>query len=498
VNEIVETEVGKVKGQLKDGVLVFKGIRYAKTPQGELRFKAPVATEGHTGIYEAFEFSPIAPQAPASPVTSIPGDPSLSDEDCLSLNIYCPEAEKLPVMIFIHGGGFVSGSSASQLYDATQLAKNNVIVVTINYRLGALGFLAAEFLADETGLNGNWGLADQLMAINWVRSNIEAFGGDPENITLFGESAGSMSIADLCTSPQSKNKFKKVICESGPPAAFDLENAYRQADRFFKALGIENPSLKALQEIPVEKIIEAQNKLAVGAAAFGLSFQPVVDGAFIPDDPRRIWNESAGCKVELLIGSNHDEMQLFAAGVPQLNDLDEENIAALIERIPRDMFKGNLRHPSEVFGYYKERSKEGEPAVNIWSAILTDWVFKIPSMAIAKANSGNMRSYLYRFDWKTDFLNGALGACHALELPFVFGTYTNPVIGFFAGSRQPGAADLSRHMQSYWTSFAKDGTPRSDASWPKYKQSDWQGTILDANCSVVDHLDEELYDLWVL
>jgi len=495
---VIDCPAGKIKGrELQDGIYGYLGIPYCEAPLGKLRFRAPQPLKPFDKVFEAFEYSKIAPQPPPTPATAIPGDPTEWDENCLTLNIFARSLEnkKQPVMVFIHGGGFVSGASSSKLYWGVELAKRDVILVTINYRLGALGFLAHPNLPDpDTGVCGNWGLLDQIAALKWVKSNIEAFGGDAEKICVFGESAGSISIADLATSDYAQNCFNAMILESGPAMAMDMEHAQRIAKKFSKSLGYDEPSRSWLEEIDAKLLVDAQGSLISEIGTVGLAFQPVIDGQFLKLHPRQAWMESKEFPVPMIIGTNKDEMMLFAMGIPNLDKVTEDQLKSILSRVPSD---GIIKNPMDVYQIYREKYQNASP-LELWSAIMSDWVFRIPSIKMADLHAKISPSYLYRFDWETPLLGGVLKACHALELPFVFGSFSDSFVSLFAGGIKPGAQSLSDHIQTYWSSFASscDVNNTKKPHWEKYESLTKPTMLLNDELQLANFGQDELVQIW--
>ena len=498
---VVTTTAGDVEGLAESGLQVFRGIPYAKPPVGELRLRGPVDVEPWTGVRSAHEFGCWAPQA--DPVTTLTGQmPGRRDEDCLSLNVWTPGTDGArPVMVWIHGGGFINGSGASALYDGSRLAaRGDVVVVTVNYRLGVLGFLAHRELADEAcgGAAGNWGLLDQVAALRWVRDNIAAFGGDPGNVTIFGESAGGMSVADLLVMPSARGLFRRAIVQSGPPNATTMDRAEEVAAKLVAELGVA--SVAALRDVPTDAILAAQAKLVAERRAAGLPLVPVVDGVSIPTPPLQALAEGAAHGVDVLIGTNRDEAKMFMVADPANRDPDEGVLRRRMEAI----FRANDidTSPDDVIdGYREARAARGE-AVDpreLWSAIETDRMFRIGSVRAADALSANgSRTHMYLFTWESPAMRGALGACHALEIPFVFGTLASPGIDKFAGSG-PDADRLSEQMMDAWLAFARTGDPNNEGAsvpWPAYDDSRRATMVFGIDPHVVDAPYDEERALW--
>ncbi|HWB66290.1 MAG TPA: carboxylesterase/lipase family protein [Mycobacteriales bacterium] len=467
---IVETASGKVEGRAEAGLHVFRGIPYAAATGGDNRLRAPRPVPSWTDVRPATEFGCWAPQN--APLTTLSGEvPGAQGEDCLTVNVWTPGVEgRRPVMVWIHGGGFVGGSAVSALYDGANLAaRGDVVVVTVNYRLGILGFLAHPDLADDAaeGAAGNWGLLDQVAALRWVRDNIAAFGGDPANVTIFGESAGGMSVADLLTLPSARGLFHRAIVQSGPPNAVAMDRAEEVTAKLLAELGVASPA--AVRELPVETVLAAQASLLADRRA-GLPLVPVVDGASLPVSPRQALADGAARDVSLLIGTNRDEAKMFMVADPANRDPDEGVLHRRIEAIFR--YNDVTLGPDDVIDAYRDaRAGRGDPTDprELWSAIETDRMFRIGSIRAAEAQTAYAPTYMYLFTWQSPAMRGALGACHALEIPFVFGTLGAPAMDRFAGSG-PEAERLSEQMRDAWLEFARTGDPNHAGipAWPTY------------------------------
>jgi len=271
VTEIVaETSHGRLRGVVEDGVVAFKGVPYAAPPTGPLRWRPPEPPARWTGIRDALEFGPRAPQSAPLPTETFPGDPLEQSEDCLSLNVWTPEVDdaRRPVMVWVHGGGFTTGSGAVGLYRGEHLARRGVVVVTINYRLGALGWLAHPLLEHPAGGLGNWGLLDQMAALAWVRDNIAGFGGDPSKVMVFGESAGAMSVAALLASRSARPLFRRAAVQSGAAVALGVRSAAVLAEDILSGLGLSPApdTAEVLRQVPAEELLEVQHDVAAAYA----------------------------------------------------------------------------------------------------------------------------------------------------------------------------------------------------------------------------------------
>jgi para-nitrobenzyl esterase len=486
---IVETASGKVEGGpgRLDGILAFKGIPFAQPPVGKLRFRAPEPPLPWAGIRPALEYGPSAPQPEGA--GTMPGIPAADqDEDCLNLNVWTPGADgaKRPVMVWIHGGGFVTGSGSQIWYDGSLLAqRGDVVVVTVNYRLGALGFLALHRVGVEA--DANVGLLDQVAALRWVAENIAAFGGDPANVTVFGESAGAMSIGTQLAVPASDGLFHRAIMQSGAGTHVSSpDRAARTAAHFLTELDLTPATSHSLRDLPLPALIGAQSRTegALRKKISLLPFQPEVDGNVLPAMPVDAVAAGASADVDILIGTNLDEANIFNLNDPEFPTLDD----AGLER------RWAAAYPDAVVGiidaYRAARSGRGEGVTpqDLGNALLTDVIFRIPAIRMASAHaSAPAATYSYLFTWPSPIFGGVLGSCHVVEIPFVFGSLTEPRAAMFVGEG-PEALALATAMQDAWLSFARSGQPASDAlpGWPRYDTERRATMVLGAEISVAD------------
>lgn len=485
---IVEVSGGKISGVRRHGVWAFSGVPYAASPAGHRRWRPPSPVVPWTGVRPCDRFGPAAPQTPGGMELALGGKAEASDEDCLSLNVWTPGLDdaRRPVMVWIHGGSFQSGSGAGPLTRGAHLAQQgDVVVVTVNYRLGLLGFLAHPALADDsqTWLDGrewtgwgSWGLADQVAALAWVRDGIAGFGGDPGNVTLFGESAGGMSVSTLLASPATKGLVHRAIVESGPPYTCSADAAAERTERLADHLGV--PCTRpGLESVPTDRLVAAAADFRVSGdgAAAGLLLTPVVDGGLLPVTPLEAIAAGAAASVPLLIGTTRDEAAFFALGNPALSNLDHAGLVRWVERLGVDQDDA-AACVATVSAARAERGEATEP-IALWSAIATEAIFRVGSTRYADAHSSSagdgVATYSYLFTRESPAFGGVLGSCHALEIPFVFGTVRHPGVQAFSGGDDEALA-LSDAMVAAWSEFARHGA----LSWPTVSASDRPTTVL--------------------
>jgi para-nitrobenzyl esterase len=465
---VVETPSGRLAGREQDGVRSFLGIPFAKPPLGARRFAAPEPAEPWAGVRDAGSYGPSGPQAPIP--LPLPGmDVGRTDEDCLYLNVWTPAsgAARKPVMVWIHGGGFVIGSGSQVVYDGARLARRgDVVVVTINYRLGALGFLhLAELCPGLAGAVSNPGMRDQVAALRWVADHIAAFGGDPSNVTIFGESAGGMSVGTLLGMPSADGLFQRAIPQSGATHNFHTpETGTRVAAAFLAALGLTAAEAeRSLREVPPQKLLDAQaqTQLALAGSVGLLPFQPVADGDSLPRPALQPVREGARAGVSLLAGATRDEWKLFTLMDPAAAGLDDEK---LLERLGREVPEVDADALYACYGDALRGRGQSAAALELFAAIQTDRVFRIPAIRLAEAQLAHQaRTFMYRVDWESPMLGGALGACHGIDLPFVFGNFDLPGGDAFVG-KGPDVAALAERMMDAWLAFARSGDP----GWEPY------------------------------
>ena len=476
---VVETRSGKLRGAERRGVLAFRGIPYAAPPTGARRFRAPVPAAPWPGVREATAPGPGAPQRAGvlfGPFTRAAG-PGATAEDCLTLDLWTPRADgaRRPVLVWIHGGAFVMGAGSALAYTGASLARRgDVVVVTLNYRLGALGFLQLGDLARGDPFDSNLGLRDQLAALAWVRDNVAAFGGDPANVTVFGESAGAMSVGALLGAPRARGLFARAIAESG--AAHNTasrESAARVAATFLAALGLAPAEAERLREVPVSALLEAQfaTVARLGLAYGTLPFEPAVDGDLLPEHPLDAIARGSARGVPFLVGTNRDEWNLFLLADAKARALGEDG---LLRRYARSLGPDAAEH---AHGLYREALPRASPRAR-WGAYQTHRVFTAPAARLGELQAAHAPSYAYLFTWSPPLVRRRVGACHGLEVPLVFGTFRHPLLrGFYLG----GASATAATLQRAWLAFARTGCPETGGSWLTVSAANRAPHVLDGD-----------------
>jgi para-nitrobenzyl esterase len=486
------THLGTIKGLQHPGHQAFLGIRYAQAPVGPLRFRPPRRIDAWEGTYDATRYGPIAPQA-------YPDNPPIQleeAEDCLSLNIYTSavDGQARPVMVFIHGGGFIIDSGSRPRTDGGPLAEcDDVVVVTVEYRLGALGFL---FMP---GVAPNLGLQDQVCALGWVQHHIADFGGDPGNVTIFGESAGATSVAYLLVMPAAQGLFHKAILESG---AFPLETlaenrryAEQCTHKLLKELKITQGDVAALQQAPLAEIMRAEKK-AAGMLLFNdRAFYPVRDGQVAPEDVYGALRQGCAAGIPLIVGVNGEELPLFGTFLKSwLQRLVVKNaIAGQLRKrgATRNQYRALLDH------YRAALTPAARAAQREYNQLFSDLHFRVPATLLAEAHlAGSGRAYFYNFVHPAPAIGAAL---HVLELYFVFGTLGTADVAEVM--KVPGTDDelhLSQAMMQAWTSFARTGRPDCAGLpvWPPYDLQRRPTMLLDVQPEVVDAPREPVRKVW--
>jgi para-nitrobenzyl esterase len=500
-NVVIKIRQGEVRGNVIDGVNSFKGIPYAAPPFGANRLRPPQSVAPWIGVRDALNFGPIVPQplAPSSLDDLLP-NPNIPGEDCLNLNIWSPELGSIgqPVMVWIHGGLFEFGTGAA--YDGSHFARDGIVCVTINYRVGAEGFL---YLGEG---NANLGLLDQIAALEWVQENIAVFGGDPDNVTIFGESAGAMSVASLLAMPLAEGLFRRAISQSGAAHhTISTATARRVGRHLAEKLGVA-ATREAIAAVPVDRLLQAQAALDTDLAAHPdpeywgrevvsamLLWQPVVDGGVIPSPPLDRIAAGAGAGIEVLVGTNTDEHRAMLVPGGAIDSakrrlrqrVTPESLASAVEAyglpVEETLFAYRALHPGASSG-------------DLLAAIQTDWYWRIPAIRLADAHAqGGSVTYMYEFAWHSPEFDGLFGACHGLEIAFVFDTLDKrfkPFMGPLLGAEPP--QQLADKMHAAWVAFATNG----DCGWPQYDLNRRATMRFDLTSTVMDDPHSAERTLW--
>jgi para-nitrobenzyl esterase len=504
VGEPVKIDTGLVQGVAASGtgdVVVFRGIPYAAPPVGELRWRPPQPAKAWEGVRECAKFGAAAPQSNSPLLSSFPGMTlgAQTNENCLYLNVWTPAhrpAEKLPVMVWVHGGGYTLGADSQPLYEGTNLSKRGVVVVGMNYRLGALGFLAHPALSAESpkGVSGNYGLLDQIEALRWVQKNIAAFGGDPERVTVFGESAGGNSVYSLLLSPLAKGLFQRAIPESGgtlnfaqlKKPAYGRRSAEEQGIEFAKKCGVkEGPGqLAALRALPIDVLLNSvpgmERSATIDFRNAGMRLAPIVDGWAIPDDPMTMFQQGLGNAVPTIVGANGNEGSMFT----------------LVSKLPANAEAFNAILDRDFGSKFAAAFKELYPPAQAKKSVtelMGDFSF-VDSARFVARNYEHVHApaYLYNFSHvASGALGKMLGAHHGSEIAFVF---DNLQLG---NEHSPADLKVRDAMIGYWVQFAATGNPNRQGlpEWPAYNVTDDRCLLVTDEVQTAQHFRKAKLDV---
>ncbi|MEV0295159.1 carboxylesterase/lipase family protein [Nocardia sp. NPDC050710] len=500
---VARTTYGSVRGFWDGPIATWRSIPYAAPVTGTGRFRPPVPPQRWDGVRDCVTFGEIAPQTMGN---MVPVDSDLRmGEDCLWLNVWAPrglhnaDGEPRPVMVWLHGGAYCLGTAAQAVYNGRKLAETgDVVVVGVNYRLGALGFLDLSSLFH--GFTPNLGLHDQIAALEWVRDNIAAFGGDPGNVTLFGESSGAGCVTALLTSPRATGLFHKAIAQS-PPATtvFGRERAAGVAQRFLELLEIGPSRALELIDMPIERMVRAAGVLLdeVPLKEPGrLAAAPVVDGDLVPTYPIDRFQQGRSHRVPLIIGTNKDEASLFRVFRSPIMPVTPDAVNIMLQDVAANHPEMSAERIAEITSAYPDLARTRGAL-----AMSTDAAFRMPAHWVADGHAQHSATWAYRFDYATPMLRAArVGAGHATELPYVFGNFGtfNLDPTFWLGGRKV-ATEVSGRMMRRWLAFATHGVPAAiDGSkhWPPYRPVTRATLLIDAMDRVVDNPDADLHTAW--
>ncbi len=468
-NQILLTKNGKISGAYEKGVAVFKGIPYAKPPVGALRFRPASPVESWDGVFDATGYGAVCPQNRKGKLPT--------NEDCLSLNIWTPaaDAKKRAVLFFIHGGSFCYGAGSDPEYNGAALAQNNdVVVVTINYRLGALGFLDFSFLGE--GFSPNCGLSDMVQALRWVHENIGAFGGDPQSITVLGQSAGAIAASVLPVMPAARPYVSKVIMMSGGPSLLYTKEQYQKVSRqFLSFMGIQ--SAEELRSIPAEELISRQKKFVSHCGLGDGTFMIEVDGDLVPDYPIPAAAQGAAKDIPILIGTTKEEMSFLCIKVIS-NVIDIKKI--LLRNLAQEK-EETQRGLKRAYSRYGKRAE---------SMMYTDRVFRMSSVWYAEVYNQYAKTWMYRFDYETPAMKAStLHACHSSDIPFVFGNFRASLYKWmFLLPAAKASRRISMEVQKDFALFAKSGV----LPWQECNGRDTPAKCYDCRSQVIPMVDPEV------
>ncbi|MEU0570739.1 carboxylesterase family protein [Nonomuraea sp. NPDC005983] len=461
---------GRISGLDDGGVAVFKGIPFARSPFGERRFAAPVPPARWDGILEATAYGPRPPQ-PEQPGLRLGPVASPADGlDILTVNVWTPDpgGSGLPVLVWIYGGAYWMGSADWPEYDGARLARHGVVVVTFNHRVGMEGY------GHVDGAPPNRALLDQVAALRWVQENAAAFGGDPGNVTIFGESAGAGAVAMLLAMPSATGLFRRAIAQSVPCMFFSPGYAARVTESIMRRLGGGSPYDRSPEELVAAAGEVAYQEIAGDPGRWGplafspMPFAPVVDGEVLPDTPWNALAAGAGHDVELVVGFNRDEFRLFHA----MRGSGQYDLDTALKTLA----------PEGAEAVYRSEASDEEGYVRLMS----DWLFRMPSTLLADAHTG--RTYAYELTWAP---TPQFGACHGLDVPLTFGTTSGQVSAMVTGG-SPDIEGLSEQFRTAWTRFAATGSP----GWPEYERPTATTHLFDVEPSDVDDPEAASHALW--
>ncbi|MFD3946183.1 carboxylesterase/lipase family protein [Streptomyces sp. NPDC058579] len=486
---VVHTRSGPVRGAVEGSLAVFRGVPYAAPPVGPLRWRPAQPHQGWSDTLDATAYGPSAPQAvrEGDPILGGHGFPPF-DEDCLTLNVWTPGTDdaRRPVLVWIHGGAFISGSGAMPNYSGETFARDgDLVVVNLNYRLGPLGLLSCA--SDDGSAHHNVWLTDQLAALRWVQDNIAAFGGDPDNVTVAGQSAGAVSTAALAGHGGDGRLFRRAILQSVPlamPLATPAESLARTA-AYLEIVGVKNED--ELRTVPWPRLVEATAGLLTATAEWGhwtAPFMPVLDGSTASRQPVENLLDGPGADIDVLIGWTREEAAFsFALGETYASATKEQ-----VLRRAQDSFGDGA---AEAYAAY-EAARPGARPIDVLIDLNTDELFRKPTLAFAEGRAARGRPvWAYEFDFPTPAHDGRLGAPHCLDLPFVFDNLDKWSHAPFLAGMDPRIGDgLARTMHQAWISFIRTGDPNHPAMphWNRYDQQSRTTMRFDTVVTAISHL----------
>ncbi|WP_156689367.1 carboxylesterase/lipase family protein [Mycobacterium sp. Marseille-P9652] len=497
---VVDTTHGPVRGADLGRAKAWKGIRYAAPPVGDLRFRAPQPPRRWTEVADATRYGPACPQ-PVFP--NMPLDLGAPQgEDCLRLNVWASPGtrpgDRKPVMVWLHGGAYVLGAASQALYDGRRLAGGGeVVVVTVNYRVGALGFMdLSSFSSSRRRFDSNVGLRDVLAALAWVRDNIAAFGGDPGRVTLFGESAGAGIVTTLLACPAAEGLFARAIAQSSPATSvYDRRRAERVAETVLERLDVD---ADRLPDVPTAVLLAASQEVfdEVPVRNPGiLAFVPIIDGELLDDYPVKRVQEGRSLAVPLIIGTNKHEAALFRLMRSRLMPITPRAITSMFDQIAAEQPDLELPSEEQIGSAYSRLGRRSRSL-----SIATDVGFRMPSVWLAEGQARVAPVYLYRFDYATPLLKLLLvNAAHATELPYVWGNLGGPKDPTLKLGGAKTARAVSRRMRTRWINFAAHGNPAGppgEPDWAPYRAPERACLVVDKRDTVVHDVDARIRAAW--
>ena len=482
---LARTTAGTVRGRIEDGIAVFRGIPFAQPPVGGLRFAAPRPPDPWDGARDAFAFGPPPPQSATGRIAPGGALDGAGTGEWLTVNVWSPDpgAANLPVMVWVYGGAYAAGYSGDPVYDGARFARLGVVLVTFNYRVGMEGFAQIE------GAPANRGLLDQVAALGWVRDNIAAFGGDPGQVTVFGESAGAGSIAALLAAGPAAGLFRQAIAQSVPGTFFTAALAADIAAAAAAEVGARARADELAVVDPARLVAAGEAVVASfgrradrwGPVAHTLTpYSPVVDGEVLPSAPWQAVADGSARDIRLIVGHNRDECRLFTAGQPDISAAAEQALRAF--------------SPADGGADAYRTAFPAASVERLYELAYSDWLFRMPSLHLAEAQAAaGGTAFGYELTYRAPGHGGVLGACHGLDVPLLYGAFT---AGFgqllFGDPVPPSAVDLGDQMRASWTAFAAGGDP----GWPAYAPAGRLTRIFDDPVTVVTYPEETSRRLW--
>ncbi len=491
---VVETTAGRLHGLRKGPIHQFKGIRYGASTEGQARFLPPQPVAAWTGIRDAISYGPSAPQHHDQMPGNYPGTPppihpaykwywseEPISEDCLSLNVFTGsvnDAAKRPVMVWLHGGAFANGAGTARGFEGTNLARDgDVVVVTVNHRLNIFGHLFLSPYGEQFADAANNGLLDLVAALEWVRDNIEGFGGDPGNVTIFGESGGGAKVAYLMAMPAAKGLFHKAIIQSAGFRAADPNGAERTTAKVLKELAIDKTALSRLADVPMDRLLTVMSAVTKSESGNDY-FRPATDNRTLFERPFHEKAPDVSAHIPLLMGTCEAEATFAMTTDMRLFALPREQLVAETGKA----MGLDAQAAEQLFAAYEAADPAAKP-LEVFTHIRSDIQFRIGTTHAAecKAQQSSAPLYMYYFTWKSPAFGGILDASHTLEIPFVFGNtdLTPEIVG-----DAPDRHEVSRRAMAYWVNFARTGNPNGGSlpNWPAYSLNERKTMLLDRVC----------------